>query len=135
MIKMWIFAIVATSLALTQVRAVTTTFTLVGTSTKVCQLNGETDWASGNPTAAQTLTNFGMAGADLGAPVDTGGSKLYFLFGDTWKSIPPPVIDEVPPDDSVGTSTLKTTPTSGTCLDLKVATVPGSSPPAFAPRP
>jgi hypothetical protein len=133
MIKMWIFAIVATSLALTQVRAVTTTFTLVGTSTKVCQLNGETDWASGNPTAAQTLTNFGMAGADLGAPVDTGGSKLYFLFGDTWKSIPPPVIDEVPPDDSVGTSTLKTTPTSGTCLDLKVATVPGSSPPAFAP--
>jgi hypothetical protein len=134
MIKMWIFAIVATSLALTQVRAVTATFTLVGKSTKVCQLNGETDWASGNPTAAQTLTNFGMAAADLGAPVDTGDSKLYFLFGDTWPSIPPPAIGVVPPDDSVGTSTLKTTPDQhNNCLDLKVATVPGSSPPAFAP--
>jgi hypothetical protein len=89
MIKMWIFAIVATSLALTQVHAFTRTFTLVGASTKVCQLNGQTDWESGNPTAAQTLTNFGMASADLGAPIDTGGSKLYFLFGDTFASVPP----------------------------------------------
>src|SRR5271167_2657906 len=133
MIKMWVLAIVATSFALTSVRASTTTFTLVGNSTKVCQLNCETDWASGNPTAAQTLTNFGMAAADLGTPVDTGGSTPYFLFGDTWPSLPPPPVGVVPPNDSVGTSTLKKTPTSKTCLDLQVATVPGSSPPALAP--
>jgi hypothetical protein len=133
MIKMWIFAIVATSFAQTSVRASNTTFTLVGQSEKVCQLNGDTDWASGKPTAAQTLTNFGMAGADLGAPVDTGGSTLYFLFGDTWPTLPPPGVGVVPPNDSVGTSTLKTTPTSKTCLDLQVATIPSSSPPAFAP--
>jgi hypothetical protein len=133
MIKMWIFAIVATSFVLTSVRASTTTFTLVGESTKVCQLNGETDWASGKPTAAQTQTNFGMAAADLGAPVDTGGSKLYFLFGDTWPILPPPPVGVGPPNDSVGTSTLKTTPSSKTCLDLQVATVPGPPPPAFDP--
>jgi hypothetical protein len=141
MIKMWIFAIVATSLALTQVHAFTRTFTLVGASTKVCQLNGQTDWESGNPTAAQTLTNFGMASADLGAPIDTGGSKLYFLFGDTFASVPPPPapppppLPEVPPDDSVGTSTLTTTPASGTCLDLKIETVPGpaTNPPTVTP--
>jgi hypothetical protein len=129
MIRIWIFAIVATVFALTPVRASDTTFTLVGTSEKVCQLNGDTDWKTGLPTAAQTATNFGMYAADLGAPVDTGGSTLYFLFGDTWPSFPPPPVGVKPPNDSVGTSTLTTTPASNTCLDLQIATVPSSTPP------
>lgn len=133
MIRIWIFAIVATVFALTPVRASDTTFTLVGTSEKVCQLNGDTDWKTGLPTAAQTATNFGMYAADLGAPVDTGGSTLYFLFGDTWPSFPPPPVGVKPPNDSVGTSTLTTTPGSNTCLDLQIATVPSSTPPTFAP--
>jgi hypothetical protein len=131
MFKMWISAIVAASFAVTTARASDTTFTLVDTSTKVCQLNGETDWLSGKPTAAQTLTNFGMYAADLATPVDTGGSTLYFLFGDTWPTLPPPPIGEVTPNDSVGTTKLTTTPTGKTCLDLEVA-IGTSKPPAFA---
>jgi hypothetical protein len=119
MIKIWTLAIVVTFFAVAPVRASDTTFSLVGESTKVCQLNGETDWLTGKPTAAQTLTNFGMYAADLGTPVDTGGSKLYFLFGDTWPTFPPPAIGVATPNDSVGTSTLTTTPTGKTCLDLK----------------
>jgi hypothetical protein len=130
MLKNRILAIVATAFALTAVRAagqVITTFALDGTSHKICQLNGENDWESGSPTAAQTLTNYGMIGADLAAPVDTGGSTLYFLFGDTmpWGHL---LGDVVPPDDSVGTSTLTTTPASATCLGLQIATATSSTP-------
>jgi hypothetical protein len=76
-----------------------------------------------------------MYAADLGTPVDTGTSKLYFLFGDTWPSLTPPAIGVGPPNDAVGTSTLTKTPTeaSGTCLDLKVATMPSVTPPMVAP--
>jgi hypothetical protein len=135
MIKMWIFAIVAAFFALTGVRAADTTFTLVDKSTKVCQLNGEDDWETGKPTAARTLTNFGMYGADLGAPIDTGGSTLYFLFGDTWPHAQPPPLPAdgvLTPNDSVGTSTLTTRPDKKDCLGLQVATT-GASPPAFNP--
>jgi hypothetical protein len=124
--KIGIFVIVAAAVALTAVPVtaqVVTAFTLVGASQKVCQLNGDTDWESNTPTAAQTLTNFGMQAADLGAPVDTGASTLYFLFGDTWPADhPPKSVPEVPPDDSVGTSTLTTPPTSTTCLGLQLET-------------
>jgi hypothetical protein len=122
MIKVRTFAIVATIFALTPVGA-SVQLTLVGASQKVCQLNGQTDWETGLPTAAQTLTNFGMKAADLGAPVDTGGSTLYFLFGDTWPiDHPSGSVPEVPPDDSVGTSTLTIAPASTTCLGLQLAT-------------
>jgi hypothetical protein len=134
MIKMWI-AIVAISFALTAVRAADTTFTLVDKSTKVCQLNGEDDWETGKPTAAQTWTKFGMYGADLGAPIDTGGSALYFLFGDTWphpQSPPEPNDGVATANDAVGASTLTTTPNEHNCLDLQVVTT-GASPPAVAP--
>ena len=133
MIKIWTLAIVITFFAVAPVRASDTTFTLVGESTKVCQLNGDTDWLTGKPTAAQTLTNFGMYAADLATPVDTGGSKLYFLFGDTWPTFPPPALGVATPNDAVGTSTLTMTPTRKTCLDLKVASAGGPPPPAFAP--
>lgn len=143
MIRIWIFAIVATVFGLTAVRASDVTFTLVGASEKICQLNGDTDWKTGSPTAAQTLTKSGMFAADLGTPIDTGdtadtaGSTLYFLFGDTWPSFPPPPVGVKPPNNSVGTSTLTTTPASNTCLgknpDFQIATAPSTTSPTFAP--
>src|SRR5450432_2763950 len=55
----------------------------VGNSEKICQLTGDTDWETGQPTAARTQRNFGLRGADLGFPVEHAG-KLMFLFGDTF---------------------------------------------------
>ena len=52
------------------------TLSLVGNSTTVCRDS------PGTPTAAKTLSNFGLAGVDLGFPVDSGSGPLYFLFGD-----------------------------------------------------
>jgi hypothetical protein len=104
---------------------------LVGSSTKVCQLIGDTDWATGNPTAAKTLSNFGLDAVDLGFPVDSGPpGPLYFLFGDALPpGHPPNSILSVPPDDALG-STTRTTPPDGTaCLDLQLIT---SAPKTFA---
>jgi hypothetical protein len=39
-------------------------------SQKVCQLTGDVDWETGQPTAARTLTNFGLDAVDLGYPVE-----------------------------------------------------------------
>ncbi len=96
-----------------------------GSTHKVCQLTGDVDWETGQPTAAQTFTNFGLDAADLGYPVEHQG-KLILLFGDSW---PPPhaphltqAQSEVPPDDSVGV-TLRTAPPNGSdgkCLDLQI---------------
>ena len=60
------------------------TLSLVGGSEKVCQLTGENDWetttpGSPHPTAAKTLTNFGLDGVDLGYPVENRGT-LILLF-------------------------------------------------------
>ncbi len=96
-----------------------------GSTQKVCQLLGENDWATGQPTAARTFTNFGLDAADLGYPVEHQG-KLILLFGDSW---PPPhpahetvAQSEVPPDDSVGL-TARTAPPNredGKCLELQI---------------
>ena len=56
--------------------------TSVGTSQTVCQLTSDVDWETGQPTAARTLTNFGLDAVDLGYPVEHNG-KLILLFGDT----------------------------------------------------
>jgi hypothetical protein len=59
------------------------TLSLIGSSTTVCQVIGETIWDTGTPgtvTAAKTLSNFGLAGVDLCFPVDSGSGPLYFLF-------------------------------------------------------
>jgi hypothetical protein len=129
-----IFAIVGFVFALTGVRASAQTFSLYGVSQKVCQLNGQTDWATNTPTIAQTLTNFGMEAADLGAPVDTGAATLYFLFGDTRPNgHSPGSMPEVPPDDSVGMSSSSTPPTSTTCLGLQVETVTSAPPTLVRP--
>ena len=107
------------------------TLSLVGSSTKVCQLVGETDWATGNPTAARTLSNFGLDAVDLGFPVDSGPpGPLYFLFGDALPpGHPPNSILSVPPDDAVGSTTRTTPPDSTACLDLQLIT---SAPKTFA---
>ncbi len=99
------------------------TLSLVGSSTKVCQLIGDTDWATGNPTAAKTLSNFGLDGVDLGFPIDSRPGPLYFLFGD---ALPPGhpsnSILSGPPDDALG-STMRTSPPDNTsCLDLQLIT-------------
>src|SRR5579872_4368500 len=93
--------------------------TLIGTSQKICQLTGDVDWESGQPTAARTLTNFGLDAVDLGYPVEHNG-KLMFLFGDsrpaTHSGGRGPA-SEIPPDDSVGFTTRKAPPDNdGKCL-------------------
>ena len=93
----------------------------VGASEKICQLIGEIDWETGRPTAAKTLSNFGLDGADLGYPVENRG-KLLLLFGDSW---PPPhgggAAGGIPPDDAVGVTLRKDPPSrDGGCLDLQI---------------
>ncbi len=99
------------------------TLSLVGASTKICQLTGETDWATNQPTAAQTLSHFGLDAVDLGFPVDSGTGPLFFLFGDAIPNgHPPGSIPSVPPDDALGWTTRTAPPDSSTCLDLQLAT-------------
>jgi hypothetical protein len=106
---------------------------LLGNSTTVCQLIGETIWDTGTPgtaTAAKTLSNFGLGGVDLGFPVDSGSGPLYFLFGDgVPPGHPPNSLLTVPPDDALGYTSRTTPPDSVTCLDLQLAT---SAPKKFA---
>jgi hypothetical protein len=100
---------------------------LVGSSEKVCQLVGETDWQTGQPTAARTVSNFGLAAVDLGFPVDSGAGPLFFLFGDALPDQTP--LRPVPPDDAIGVSTRKAAPDSVSCLDLRLIV---SAPKVFA---
>jgi Domain of unknown function (DUF4185) len=98
------------------------TLSLVGSSTKVCQLIGDTDWLTHLPTAAKTATNFGLDAVDLGFPVDSGPpGRLYFLFGD---AVPnghtPTAIPSAPPDDALGFTTRTAVPDAATCLGLEL---------------
>jgi Domain of unknown function (DUF4185) len=107
------------------------TLSLVGSSSKVCQLIGNIDWTTNLPTAAKTATNFGLAAVDLGFPVDAGApGRLYFLFGD---AVPPghapTAIPSAPPDDALGFTTRTSAPDAGTCLNLELVT---SAPKVFA---
>ncbi len=94
-----------------------------GSTQKVCQLLGDVDWETGQPTAARTFSNGGLLAADLGYPVEHQG-KLILLFGDSW---PPPhpknetsAQSEVPPDNSVGITIRTVPPDSSSCLDLQI---------------
>jgi hypothetical protein len=101
--------------------------TRVGTSDKICQLTGDTDWETGRPTPARTLTNFGLDAADLGYPVEHAG-KLILLFGDSWPPPHPPgSVAEVPPDDAVGVIVRHEPPTSDKCLEMQVNRKPGAA--------
>jgi hypothetical protein len=101
--------------------------TRVGTSDKICQLTGDTDWETGRPTPGRTFTNFGLDAADLGYPVEHAG-KLFLLFGDSWPPPHPPgSAAEVPPDDAVGVIVRREPPTSDKCLEMQVNRKPGAA--------
>ena len=53
-----------------------------GSTQKVCQLAGELDYETKQPTASRTESNYGLAGSDLGYAFEHKG-KLWLLFGDT----------------------------------------------------
>jgi len=55
---------------------------LPGTTKKVSQLTGDFDKQRDQPTLSRTFERFGVAGTDLGDPVEHKG-RLYFFFGDT----------------------------------------------------
>jgi hypothetical protein len=119
-----ILAIFAGVLADPSTHAGASSLMLIGSSTKVCQLTGDTDWLTGLPTATQTNTRFGLQAVDLGFPVDSGHGPLYFLFGD---ARPATTFNPIPPDDALGWTIRTTPPDSQTCLDLNLVTsVPGA---------
>jgi hypothetical protein len=103
------------------------TLSLVGSSSKVCQLVGETDWLTGHPTAARTFTNFGLEAVDLGFPVDSGSGPLSFLFGDALPDQYP--LNPIPPDDTIGSTTRVAPPDSASCIGLQIVV---SAPKVFA---
>jgi hypothetical protein len=106
----------------------------VGASEKVCQLTGDLDWETGRPTAARTLTNFGLGATDLGYPVEHNG-KLILLFGDSRpNNHPAGALEEAPPDDAVGVTTRIAPPgDDGRCLDMVLHTKPGATKVAAPP--
>lgn len=55
-----------------------------GSTVKVCQLTGDKDRQTRQPTLNRTATRSGVAATDLGSSFEHRG-RLYFLFGDTWK--------------------------------------------------
>lgn len=107
--------------------------TRIGNSEKICQLTGDTDWETGQPTAARTFRNFGLDAVDLGYPVEHAG-KLILLFGDSWPPHHPGgAAGEIPPDDAVGVVVRREPPANdGKCLELRVHQKPGPSK-MFAP--
>ena len=95
--------------------------TVIGASSRVCQLTGQTDWLTGQPTNAQTHANYGLDGVDLGFPVESESGQLLFLFGDTTpNNHPANTPPTLPPDDAVGYTTRAIAPDSSTCLDMKM---------------
>ncbi len=115
-----------------QARDLTIRTLSAGSSDKVCQLTGESDWASGALTSTQTQKS-GLAGTDLGYPVEHN-QQLALLFGDT-RSIPPHMRDETgPPDDAVGWITSRKPPTAERCTDLRLNTDPPDSSPLVSPK-
>ena len=119
-------AVFLAALAFLAAPAAAQTLSLMGSSTKICQLTGDTDWSTSLPTAAQTNARFGLGAVDLGFPVDSGRAPLYFLFGD---ARPTTNGNPVPPDDALGVTTRTAPPDPTTCLGLDLVT---SAPNAFA---
>jgi hypothetical protein len=54
-----------------------------GSTKKVCQLTGDLDRETGQPTLSRTNARARVIGTDLGSTFEHGG-RLVFLFGDTW---------------------------------------------------
>jgi len=97
------------------------TLSVIGASSKICQLTGQTDWFSGQTTDAQTQSRYGLFGVDLGFPVESPTGQLLLLFGDTVPNGHPPNTPlTVPPDDAVGVTSRTAAPDASTCLDMKM---------------
>ena len=113
--------IVTSGLASLGAAARAQTLTELGTPEKVCQLTGQTDWYSGQPTNAQTQARYGLTGVDLGFPVESSTGQLLFLFGDNVPNgHPPNAYPTIPPDDAIGYTTRTAEPNTSTCLDMKM---------------
>ena len=72
-----------------------------GSSQKICQLTGETDFQFNRPTSSQTETRYGLVRADHGYSFEHDG-KLFFLFGDSGPTPTfngKPNLDRDPPRD------------------------------------
>jgi hypothetical protein len=106
---------------------------LVGEVEEICQLTGETDRRTGSPTAARTISKFGLDATDLGYPVEHL-DKLILLFGDSWPPRhPSEKLEDAIPGDAVGVVTRREPPSrDGKCLDMRILVEPGA-PPTFAP--
>lgn len=77
-----------------------------GSSQKVCQLTGDVDHETKQPTVSETATNYGLYAADLGYSFEHNG-KLWFLFGDaiptaTFNGKPNGVPPRIQAADAVG---------------------------------
>ena len=97
------------------------TLTALGAPEKVCQLTGQTDWFTGQPTDAKTMARYGLFGVDLGFPVESDKGQLLFLFGDNVPNgHPPNAYPTVPADDATGYTSRTASPDPKTCLDMKM---------------
>jgi len=54
---------------------------VAGSTREVCQLTGQKDYQTGQPTSSETKTRYGLTAADGGSSFIFGG-KLWWLFGD-----------------------------------------------------
>jgi hypothetical protein len=61
------------------------TIRVVTPGSKMCQLIGDVDRATGQPTVNRTATRFGLTNTDLGATFEHDG-RLWFFFGDSYPS-------------------------------------------------
>jgi len=57
---------------------------VAGSTVKVCQLTGDEDRQTHQPTLSLTAARAGVAATDLGSSFEHQG-RLFFLFGDTWR--------------------------------------------------
>jgi len=62
-------AVFLAALAFLAAPAAAQTLSLMGSSTKICQLTGDTDWSTSLPTAAQTNARFGLGAVDFPLPM------------------------------------------------------------------
>jgi len=78
---------------------------VAGTTQKICQLTGDTDFQTDEPTPNATSTRFRAFGTDLGSSFEHDG-KLWFLFGDTVTDLAGATEDKNPEDaDSIAFTT------------------------------
>ena len=81
-------------------------FYVAGSTRKICQLVGDTDYQWLTPTENLTETRAGFYGSDLGVPFVHNG-RTYVVFGDTWGGVsgdrdPIAFTTDTDPEDGIG---------------------------------